>query len=469
MKISSPCVAQMILASSDTIYRCTLSNTLKLSKHQQSLQMAAGKNIRGRNQTIKPPERTVNKVSLLAFVVVSVWLITFHASPESIEREDSFVEAILYRRPAQLLRAEFHLVNNSTNVVVPDIDQQYDPSLEQIWQCKDQDRSDKKLVFVHVFKTAGSTIRSILQAYSHHCNAGLAIVVSCTSLSVDSLRMRTTWRNNQGRRAGNQCILKKAFGREQNMLPIPEGESINATYLEQHIDILGGHLPMGSDFGWKNHKGQQVDAQYLVFLRDASRKYVSGVLYKNPKLTMEEIILKIKAFVINERSKKKYYEKYSSYLISPTQIEHFSNQGIELTREQRVNLTMVNLLQSKIVIGIVERMSESMELMKYTLDRNNELTSMFEFFGMKDKSGKMQSKEVNKSILSSSAVLLELEKDPEFMEILREYVKYDNQIHTFAMELHRRQYQAMQKAQNSSEVGTHDHNIEYADEIGTTK
>jgi len=80
-----------------------------------------------------------------------------------------------------------------------------------------------------------------------------------------------------------------------------------------------------------------------------------------------------------------------------------------------------------------------------------------------------RSKEVNKSILSSSAVLLELEKDPEFMEILREYVKYDNQIHTFAMELHRRQYQAMQKAQNSSEVGTHDHNIEYADEIGTTK
>ena len=332
---------------------------------------------------------------------------------------------------------------------VPDIDEVYNPSLDQMWQCQNHEQSSRKLVFLHVFKTAGSTIRSLLQAYSHKCNTGLAIVVSCTSLSLDSLGMRTSWRNGYGRREGNRCKLKNALGRSQNMLPIPQDESINTTFLEQHVDILGGHLPIGSDYGWKDSKGKPVEVQYLVFLRDAVRKYVSGVLYKNPTRTLDEVVPKIKDFVMKERLKKKYYEKYSSYLISPEQNKQFRDQGIELTREQRVNLTMVNLVESNILVGIVERMSESLELIKYVIDRNNDLGTMFEFFGMKDKDGQIQKQEINKSILSSSAVLAELEKDPEFMTHLREYVKYDDRIHVFATELHKRQYEAMKLINNS--------------------
>ena len=357
-------------------------------------------------------------------------------------------------RPAHLPLGEFHLVDKRSSkykpfdlLHVPDIDQVYDPSLDQMWQCKDEDRSSKKLVFVHVFKTAGSTIRSVLQAYSHQCNAGLAIVVTCTSLSLDSLGMRTVWRNGKGRREGNRCKLKKAFGRAQDTLPIPSDESIDTSYVEQHVDILAGHLPMGSDYGWKNDKGKPVEVMNLVFLRDATRKYVSGVLFKNPNLTLDEAVSKIKDFVTKEREASKYYEKYSSYLISPEQNYQLISEGVELAREQRVNLTMINLVEANILVGIVERMPESLELMKYTMDRNNELKNMFEFFGMRDEHGNVQKQEVNKSTLSSSDVLAELRKDTEFFAKFKEYVKYDDKIHAFGLELHKRQYEAMKLAQ----------------------
>jgi hypothetical protein len=94
-------------------------------------------------------------------------------------------------------------------------------------------------------------------------------------------------------------------------------------------------------------------------------------------------------------------------------------------------------------------MPESLELMKHTMDRNHELKNMFEFFGMRDEHGNVQKQEKNKSTLSSSDVLAELRKDAAFFAIFEEYVKYDDKIYNFGLELHKRQYEAMQLAQQN--------------------
>jgi hypothetical protein len=417
---------------------------------QNSFQLSSPK------RNYNPIEANVIKIPLLLLMVTALLFMSPQKTSLPFEQPNNhdFDELDRESRRAQLPLGTFTLpdrltANPSEMFRIPDIDREFDPSLDQMWQCKNEDRSSKKLVFVHVFKTAGSTIRSVLQAYSHQCNAGLAIVVSCTSLSLESLGMRTVWKNGKGKREGNLCSLKKAFGRGQDTLPIPSDKSINTSYIEQHVDILAGHLPMGSDYGWKNNEGTQVEVMNLVFLRDATRKYVSGILFKNPTLTLDKAVRKIKDFVTKERKASKYYEKYSSYLITPEQKYQLISKGVVLNREQRVNLTMINLLEANVLVGIVERMPESLELMKHTMDRNHELKNMFEFFGMRDEHGNVQKQEKNKSTLSSSDVLAELRKDAAFFAIFEEYVKYDDKIYNFGLELHKRQYEAMQLAQQN--------------------
>ena len=247
----------------------------------------------------------------------------------------------------------------------------YNGKIEPMWSCKDKDRK-KKLVFVHLFKTAGSTLRRLLRAYSETCNAGLNVVIGCAPVLPESIRTGKWMRADK-----LPCTLSQTVCR--NKTTIQKASPMNTTHLEESdADILAGHITMGTECDWKDENGKHVDVQYLAFFRESTQKFVSSILYLNPKLSFDESVEKVKSSVTRRLAKSEYLD-HSGYVITPAQTFKFRNAT--LTMDERANLMMQNLKEKNVLVGIVERMSESLEMIQGVIDKDGDLDSMFESFG----------------------------------------------------------------------------------------
>ena len=174
-------------------------------------------------------------------------------------------------------------------------------------------------------------MRGLLFEYGLVCNASGVMVVSCSGLTSDSLDNRTTWYSSGGGGPDvhhrKKCQLKSAFNKQHMPLPLGDG-TLKTSFLEHnHIDMLYGHQPLGSAHGWRDASGEQVDAQYFTFFRDAMTKYVSEVQFslRSKNLNLQEIIRIIKKRVLTERQQGKYHNIYTTYLITPQQRSHGSS------------------------------------------------------------------------------------------------------------------------------------------------
>jgi hypothetical protein len=78
----------------------------------------------------------------------------------------------------------------------------YDPDIQRMWTCSDPNASKhgrrKKLIFIHVFKTAGSTFRVLFAKYALQCHVGYACAVGCSGLSRESVTTKDKWANAFG-------------------------------------------------------------------------------------------------------------------------------------------------------------------------------------------------------------------------------------------------------------------------------
>lgn len=216
---------------------------------------------------------------------------------------------------------------------------------------------------------------------------------------------------------------------------------MNTTILGgSNTDILGGHITLGTEEGWKDDKGEHVDVQYFTFLREGKRMYVSAILYLHPELTFDEAVALLKSSV-TRKVKGGTYLDVSRYLITPPQRQE--NRNSTLTTEQNAKLVMKNLKEKNVMVGIVERMSESLEMLQRLVDKDGEMDAMFESFGkIPPGTNKTKTVKANESNLSSGAVLAEVEKDEEFMKLFGEFVKYHDMIYQFSLDMHMRQYEA---------------------------
>ena len=317
--------------------------------------------------------------------------------------------------------------------------------LEPMWSCSDTDRK-KKLAFVHIFKTAGSSMRTLLSRYAEKCHAGNAVAVNCAPVDPASIESKNWVKKDQWHRR-SPCLLKKTVFRNKTVVSHPPSP-INNTYLEEaNIDILGGHITMGTDQYWKDNQGHHVDVQYLTFFRESTRKVVSAVLYLNPKISFDEAVEKTKTKVRKALANSEYLDN-SHYIITPAHAAKLANTTLSPYATTR--LVMETLRENKVLFGIVERMSESLEMLQHVIDKDRELDGLFESFGMVP-AGTNKTREVikNQSKLSSSEVLAEVEKDEEFMKLMREYVKYDTMVYEFALGMHMRQYETFQEQPRS--------------------
>jgi hypothetical protein len=310
----------------------------------------------------------------------------------------------------------------------------YQPAVQvaPMWNCSmsgptkkhgeegDDVRTRAKFVFVHVYKTAGSSVRDFLRWYGRICGRSVSIVFSCSGVSFATLN-DTEWRN-----AHSQRPCKLSYGATSDGREFAGGTYGRPLY--ENSDLVGGHLPLGV------HQDQDQDprhrVQYLTFVRDPLEKYVSGKLYSNRRRnwTAQGAIERISYEISHLARKHGRYEKYSSYLLTPAQ------KADNLSEEDKVMAMQSNLASMNVIVGIVERMDASYQLLQRVLDGSGTLHRAFRLL--------RENRLVrNKSTLSTSDLVRRLKaRDPGFegkarLVLWSEYMVYD-----FAVKLHEMQH-----------------------------
>jgi hypothetical protein len=319
-------------------------------------------------------------------------------------------------------------------------------SLESIWRCKDEKAKEgrsSKLIYLHLPDIEETSVfRAILEAYSHHCHAGMAVVSTCSSPSVKSMKSGN-WQNSKGRRAGEPCRIRKVL--ERDLTEFYEQQHVNMTFLQSDIDVLVGNFPIGVDSYWKDASNNPINAQYITLLQDPVSLYV-GRFNNGKTLPLNQTADDIKRHVQEQHKYGRVYSQYPSYLITAEQFEDFQKAGVIPSHKSAAFLAMKNLLDSNVLVGIAERMPESIEMLKHVVDRTSYLDKMFEYFGMRNATG--IAKKVIRS--RSSKIVKELEKDKEFMIQFREFVRWDAELYDFALDLHKRQYNLVKEMKGKS-------------------
>jgi len=358
----------------------------------------------------------------------------------------------------------------------------------RFWTCQrdsaDTEQEKRKIIFVHVFKTAGTTFRQFFRNYAHICNRR-TVTIRCTMVLSESLTNQTSeWMlpatnssDHTGYRAVGYSAGPCAAGdfvdgktdesarksitsseeieRYNNKKHTRLFENLSYSELQKHdVDILSGHMPMGLHSNWYTKKEKEVVTPlYITFFRDPVDRFVSGQLQVNKQMVNKgkekewdfEAALAYIVKVIKKR--KTSCDGLSGYLMTPAQ-----KVGQNITLAEKKNIMKSNLVDFPVIIGVVERMADSLNLMRYAMnsDGNALVDKMFETLNYqpsqkKTNGSKRRLLEKNKSKISTSALVREIQKDTDLFATLKSNLRDEYEIYDYAMELHKEQVKRLSK------------------------
>jgi hypothetical protein len=308
----------------------------------------------------------------------------------------------------------------------------------------------RKLIFLHMSRTGGSTIRGLLKAYGAKCRVNVAAVSRCVDLNLRTMKNADVWRNGRDSSAsGQSCFLTHVSNRTDDSKLRTKGKpltdvSVSSAKLQaMQIDVLMGRLSVGSDEYWyttdANDNQKPASAQYVAFLRDPLERYVSDIMSQTQHsgtLSVEEAVAAVYSAAVNALKQGRYLVHYSNYLISPQQKAWVEEHSVFWTPERRVNLTLRNLAGQNIIVGLVERMADSIELLSHILDKDDEAVEMFRFFSASENVVKL----ANVATKNRTLVIAEtIRRDMSMSLVIEEYLKHDRLIYNFAVRQHEAQ------------------------------
>lgn len=441
---------------------------------------------------------------------------------------------------------------NTDNAIQKLLDS-YQPDIRPLWNCSSTTNTSsyKKLIFVHIYKTAGSTFREFLLNYASRCHRGCAVIARCSGLMIEYNEMirnrsnnsnkrikrnATYWKNGYGREKGKTCIVQSVVYRNDTIV-MNYDQPITNQFVQNHVDILVGHIPVNVHSNWEQEQREEneIDTntttavtastatttninrnddensqhyqygqnQYVTFLRDPIDKYISGFLYATRHThtfnTVSEIIESIQTEIHERYINHRFYEGYTAYLLSPSQKSilynnsnkrrsnkrHDSRRRVESSLssseervQERTHFILSNLIHYNFLIGIVESMNESLQLIQYVIDGQYELTPFFQFIGMHETIINNRTMSSSKRLSPSSSTLPlstttseqqqgqrdprsggvyksnESKRIPTFVVVdallqnssttyqkLQSILKYDYMIYNFGRKIHEKQYQ----------------------------
>jgi hypothetical protein len=343
------------------------------------------------------------------------------------------------------------------------------------WQCVSGDDADPKrratnddtiFAFIHVYKTAGSTMRSFFRDLAYACGKTWVLLAECTEVLPSSIQSRGPWEPCKVKQVTDGRGRKKTLSRTAGIASNPR--------FEVFVDIFGGHMRLGTGDYIFNDSPTWEGVRYIVFLRDPVERFVSGILYQN-KLngfdeSLEQVVTKIKHSIVTARKNDKYWDKSLDYLLTPVQSVKGNNKSNSAMSsiaaspssqawEARALQAVHNLHNYNVIIGMTERMPESLAILRHVYAPENSLNdkaeAVFERFGLvtpltNDRvgnhtassvsKGEVRANQSSRNNVSTTAVIAELAKDEGIMLLMEEYVKYERMITDFAWTMHTLQY-----------------------------
>lgn len=139
-----------------------------------------------------------------------------------------------------------------------------------------------------------------------------------------------------------------------------------------------------------------------------------------------------------------HYDGYTAYLLTPEQKE------ARLAVEDRVRLAKANLLDFNVLVGTVEAMGDSLELIRYAINGDGDPRVDAALAALDHKDGAGRS---NASTLSSAALVEEIVRDTAARDKLRHVLRYETEIYDFAVEIHRQQVQQVRQGSPERDWG----------------
>ena len=271
--------------------------------------------------------------------------------------------------------------------------------------------------------------------YGMICRKGVVTASGCENLAVDSLTTSNPMEKLQSKHKDQSCIYKttSTVGKKY----IRKTEALIWHYLQQHADILAGHVSLGIHENWfvNTNRTELVDAQYVTFIREPYAKFVSAIVFKNRRRrwTFIEAVKEIKADIRGKAAKEEYYNFYYHYLTTPHQ--KLQNNSSD---DKRIQLIKNNLIEMNVMIGAVEHMVNSMALIQSIIDVDGEVAKLFDIvdYTRRNSSSGNDKLVLNKSRLSTPAIVAALREDKGVWDALTELLRYEFEVYDFALELH---------------------------------
>jgi len=335
------------------------------------------------------------------------------------------------------------LLGNGTRIIDSDIvvPSNYNATFDRPgWRCSDGDNPyashRNKLIFVHIFKTAGSTFRSFFEQYGKKCGKGVSVLIHCSQVSSASLQSP-----NPDEIWEPDCTVKKTLTRDKKI--INEQGNVTWSHLQNHTDVVIGHFPLGLHTNWIDEESEKlIEPLYIAFFRDPFAQFVSAQLFWNKTMnwTFDEAVEAIKWKVLEHNNHRQYVNFYQAYLTTPQQKEVGRERAY--SEQQWVEIIQQNIFGMHVLVGIVEQMRESVELIQSVIDVDRELDKQFRKLDAENMNILVSSKKLvkNRSNLSTSDILAKLKEDDKFWNIFTDVVKYESHLYEFAREVHNHQY-----------------------------
>jgi hypothetical protein len=344
--------------------------------------------------------------------------------------------------------------------------QEGEPRPRRWWYCDEGEHDDKddilvrdtKIVYIHMFRSAGTIIRALMRGYAEFCHAGLAIVTHCVDVGYEFLLLGgkhgdEAWYNSlESSMPYHMCQNSYMANRTGYKR---QGGPMDSSQLQQ-VDIVAGRIPIGMGQFWKtkndnkrvtapprhlgNQPTQSSPVQYVVWFRHPVNKFVSDILSEKRTFdwTVARAVEEVEARVHADLAKSVYYERYAAYLITPEQKYWVTREGISWSSARRVNLTRANLVRHNVVVGLVERIPESIELLRFMMDQSQQVTKLFEFFANIEMTSRLPLIQSMRSNITGDVVYA-LERNASLWSLVSDYTQYDQQIYETAVTIHERQ------------------------------
>jgi hypothetical protein len=317
--------------------------------------------------------------------------------------------------------------------------------LKPIWSCSAE--KNGKLIYLEMKRSARTTLRIIFRAYAEYCRSTMASVTRCLDLGIHTMKGDTEWCNGQGSMyAGKNCILTRLDSPlNQPITSVPSPMS-TAVLQEHKVDILAGQIPIGSDELWlatNDESRVHENSLYVAFFRRPMDKFVSESIHRAQyQLSIQEAVDLVINIAENAIAQGDFPVKFANHLISPRQKAWVEENDVYWTPERRVNVSLANLYSENVLVGIVERIPASFELLKYVMDGNHELSRLFSFYSPSVDVG------LAAGVFSNltKPVLDIIQQNASMYAIMEKYLKYENIIYDHALRIHERQYIWVQEA-----------------------